>query len=42
MQHGYYPNDPLLAHKANEFLDGLADVFVKINGPAFNEAADTA
>lgn len=41
MQYGYYPSDPLLAHKANELIDGLTDVFGKINAPAFNKDYDT-
>jgi len=41
MQHGYYPSDPLLAHKSNELTDGLTDVFGKINGPAFNNDMNT-
>jgi glutathione S-transferase len=41
MQFGYYPADPLLAHKCNEFIDGYGDMFNKINGPAFNPDMDT-
>lgn len=41
MQHGYYPEDPLLAHKANELMDGFNDFFGKVNGPPFNPTMDT-
>jgi glutathione S-transferase len=41
MQHGYYPSDPLLAHKANELIDGFGDFFSKVSGPPFNPDMDT-
>lgn len=41
MQHGYYPRDPLEAHKVNELIDGFGDVASKIFTPAFNKEADT-
>ena len=41
MQHGYYPADPLLAHKCNELTDGYSDLAQHIVGPAFNKDMNT-